>query len=72
MASSGDEEIPYCDKHFYLKFARFPIKLQNIKVYKELKNIIEENKYEIIHCHTPVGGVITRLAARNARKKYNT
>ena len=28
--------------------------------------------YEIIHCHTPVGGVITRLAARNARKKYNT
>ena len=39
---------------------------------EELKNIIEENKYEIIHCHTPVGGVITRLAARNARKKYNT
>jgi glycosyltransferase EpsD len=72
VASSGDEEIPYCDKHFNLNFARFPIKLQNIKVYKELKNIIEENKYEIIHCHTPVGGVITRLAARNARKKYNT
>lgn len=72
VASNGDEPIEYCDKHFNLNFARFPIKIQNFKVYKELKKIIEENKYEIIHCHTPVGGVIARLAAKNYRKKYNT
>lgn len=72
VASYGDEPIEYCDKHFEMPFARFPFKIQNYKVYKELKKIIEENQYEIIHCHTPVGGVIARLAARNARKKYNT
>lgn len=72
VASKENENIEYCDKHFEIPFERFPLKKQNIKAYKQLKNIIEENKYEIIHCHTPVGGVLTRLAARKARKKYNT
>lgn len=72
VASKGNEEIPYCDKHFDLDFARFPFKLQNVNVYNKLKKIINENEYEIIHCHTPVGGVLTRLAARKARKKHNT
>lgn len=72
VASNGEDNIEYCDKHFNLNFQRFPLKIQNIKVYKELKKIIEENKYEIIHCHTPVGGVLTRLAASKLRKKYNT
>lgn len=72
VASKGNEPIEYCDKHFDIPFERFPLKTQNIKAYRQLKNIINENKYEIIHCHTPVGGVLTRLAARKARKKYNT
>ena len=69
VASNGDEEIKYCDKHFNIQFARFPIKPGNLKAYKELKKLINENDYEIIHCHTPVAGVLTRLAARKARKK---
>lgn len=72
VASRGDEPIEDCDKHFNIPFERFPLKMQNIKAYKQLKNIINGNKYEIIHCHTPVGGVLTRLAAKKARKKYNT
>lgn len=72
VASKGNENIEYCDKHFDIPFERSPLKSQNIKAYKQLKNIINENKYEMIHCHTPVGGVLTRLAARKARKKYNT
>lgn len=69
VASNGEENIEYCDKHYNLLFERFPLKKDNVKVYKELKKIINSNDYQIIHCHTPVGGVITRLAARNARKK---
>lgn len=72
VASNGEEKIEYCDKHFNLPFERFPLKIKNIKVYNELKKIINDNEYEIIHCHTPVGGALTRLAARKARKKYNT
>ena len=69
VASNGEEKIEYCDKHFNIPFERSPFKLKNIKAYKELKNIIDSNKYEIIHCHTPVGGVLARLAARGTRKR---
>lgn len=69
VASKGNEKIEYCDKHFNLPFERFPLKINNIKTYKELKRIIDNNNYDIIHCHTPVGGVLARLAARKARKK---
>lgn len=60
--------IPYCDKHFDIPFERSPLKAKNIKAYQELKRIVTEEKYDIIHCHTPVGGAIARLAARKARK----
>ena len=40
-----------------------------IIAYETVKKILNENKYEIIHCHSPIGGVIARLASRGARKK---
>lgn len=63
-----DCKIPSCDQYYDLPFERSPFKLGNIKVYKDLKDIIDINDYDIIHCHTPMGGVLTRLAARNARR----
>ncbi len=52
-----------------VSFERFPFKKNNILAYKQLKKIISENHYDIIHCHTPVASMITRLVARKARKK---
>ena len=61
--------IPYCDTYFDIPFERNPLKLKNIKAYQSLKKIIDEGEYDIIHCHTPVGAMLTRLAARKARKR---
>lgn len=61
--------IPYCDKFYNIPFEREPIKKKNIKAYKQLKEIINDNEYDIIHCHTPVGGALTRIASRKSRKK---
>ncbi len=72
VASYGERPIPHCDKHFNLEFQRSPFKASNIKAYKELKKIINEEKYEIIHCHTPVASVLTRLAAKKTRKENGT
>lgn len=72
VASRGKEDIPFCDNHFNIPFERNPLKAKNIKAYKQLKKIINKEKYEIIHCHTPVGGVLTRLAAKKSRKINNT
>ena len=72
VATNGDEEIPYCDKKIKIPFERSPYKLKNLKAIKRLKKVIMEEKYDIIHTHTPMGSVVTRLAAIKARKKYHT
>ena len=65
----ADCVIPYCDIYYNIPFERNPLKPGNLKAYKELKHIIDEGEYDIVHCHTPVGAMLTRLAAKQARKK---
>lgn len=57
------------DKIFNIPFDRSPISKNNIIAYKQLKKIINYNSYDIIHCNTPMGGIITRLAAKKERLK---
>ena len=71
VATNGKEEIPYCDVKHQISFERSPIKINNVKAIKSLRNIINHEKFDIIHCHTPMGGVVTRLAAMKAREKYH-
>lgn len=68
VATNGDEKIPYCDIKHVVSFERSPIKINNIKAINQLKKIIKQEKFDIIHCHTPMGSVITRIAARKSRK----
>ena len=65
----ADCVIPYCDAYYDIPFERNPFKPGNIRAYRELKKVIDEGHYDIIHCHTPVGAMLTRLAAGDARKK---
>ena len=64
-----DCKIPYCDTYYDIPFERMPWKPKNLQAYRMLKKIIDENDYDLIHCHTPVGAMIARLAALSARKK---
>lgn len=68
VATNGEKEIPYCDKKHIISFERSPIKINNLKAIKDLKKIIDKEKFKIIHCHTPMGSVVTRLAAKKTRK----
>ena len=52
-------------KCYNIPFARNPFSKSNIKAYKEIKKIVQEdNNYNIIHMHSPIGGVCGRLACR--------
>lgn len=65
----ADCQIPFCDDYYDIPFERNPFKAGNITAYKKLKKIIDTGHYDIIHCHTPVGAALARLAAREARRK---
>jgi glycosyltransferase EpsD len=66
--SAGEEIVLDCDNQYSICMTRSPFNLKNIRAYKELKKIVL-NDYDIIHCHTPIGGVLARLAARKIRAK---
>lgn len=51
---------------------RSPFSLKNIKAYKQLKTIIDSDDYDLIHCHSPMGGVLARLAAKKTRRTNHT
>lgn len=48
-------------------FARSPFKFQNVKAYKQLRCLMKAEDFGLIHCHTPMGGVVARLAARKTK-----
>ena len=57
-------------KYFQIDFSRNVLSLpQHLKALKQLKAILKENNYKLVHCHSPIGGMLTRLAAKNYRKK---
>ena len=50
-------------KYYQINFERNILKIfSNFSAYKEVKKILEKNKYRFLHCHSPIGGVIGRIA----------
>ena len=47
---------------------RSPLAFGNLKGYKDMRCVIDGAKYDVIWTNEPVMGVVTRLAARKARK----
>lgn len=69
LAEKNGLNLDFVEKVFNIPFSRSPISIDNISAYNKLKAVIDSTDYEVIHCNTPMGGVIARLAGRKARKK---
>ena len=49
---------------YQIPILKSPLKIRdNYKAFKILENLMRVNKYAFVHCQTPVGGVLSRLAA---------
>ncbi len=69
-ASANEESVRDADNVYTVNFARNPLRFdKHTRAYRQLKKIIDEGDYDAIHTHTPVGSIITRLAARKARRR---
>lgn len=69
LAEKNGLKLDFVEKVYNIPFSRSPKSTDNLKAYKQLKKIIDEGGYDVIHCNTPMGGIVTRLAAVKARKK---
>ena len=53
-----------------IDFVRSPFDIKNNrKAYQQLKKVMQQQYFDLVHCHTPVGAVVARLVAKSYRKK---
>lgn len=61
------------DKGVTVTHVPIPRKISDINGIREslsqVKKMCDENHYNLLHCHSPIGSVVARLAAKDARKK---
>lgn len=72
VASHGERVFEFCDVKHDLPFERNPFHTHNLKALRQIKKIINQYNFDIIHCHTPVGGVIARIANRMSKHYKST
>lgn len=73
-ANEVNSPVPACYQEWgcafhHVDFSRAPLSPDNLRAYGQLKAIIDNGNYDIVHCHTPNASVITRLVCRKLRKK---
>ncbi len=69
LAEKNGLKLDFVEQVFDVPFQRSPFTPKNITAYRQLKKIIDHGSYDVIHCNTPVGGTLGRLAARQARRQ---
>ena len=54
---------------YQIDFARNVLRVgQNFRAYRQTRKLIKDNKYDLIHSHSPIGGLLSRIAAKDMRK----
>lgn len=66
-------KVPECYRKwgcniYSIMCSRSPLNVRNVIAIKQISAVMRENHYDIVHCHTPIASVCTRLACRKFRK----
>ncbi|MCD7738779.1 MAG: glycosyltransferase family 4 protein [Lachnospiraceae bacterium] len=74
LACNCGEPLPqFCTdmglKGYSIPFSRSPLAKSNLSAIRELKRVIEDGHYDIVHTHTPTASVCVRIVCRKLRKQ---
>lgn len=56
-------------KIYSISCSRSPFSKGNIAAIAQIQRIISEGSYDIVHCHTPLASICTRIACHQFRSK---
>ncbi len=70
----SNEELAADEKKYGIRihqidFIRKPYSLKNRKAYKQLLELCKNENFDVIHCNTPVGGLLGRLVGSKCKVK---
>lgn len=60
----------YGIKAVHIDFDRNPFALVNFKAYHQLLRLMREQAFDVVHCNTPIGGVLGRICAQKTKVPY--
>jgi glycosyltransferase EpsD len=69
VAVNGHKKIDFVDNQLFIPFNRKPLHWNNLVSFWKIRKLIKRNNYKIIHTHTPMCSVVTRLASIGYRKR---
>lgn len=73
-AADGAEKSPSIagsfDQVFQVPFSRSPFDLRNLRAGAMIRDIVKQGEFNLIHVHTPVAALVTRLAVGPMRRKW--
>lgn len=67
VQEAGSELVELGCKIYNIEFQRSPLDRRNYLAYKKLKQLIQDEGYDVVHTHTPVASVCVRLACRKMK-----
>lgn len=68
VACNGDEPIEYADKIHQIDFIRSPFSLGHFRVLSQLKGLMRDYDFGLVHCHTAMASVLMRVVCLPLRK----
>lgn len=73
ICNEDDKQVPDCYRKWNCKIyhhscSRSPLSKGNFDAVGQIKKLVKNKKYDIVHCHTPIAAMCTRVACRGLRK----
>jgi glycosyltransferase involved in cell wall biosynthesis len=62
-----DDPTKYNVTLHHIDLVRNPFSLRNIVAYRQMVDLIAKEKFQVIHCNTPIGGVLGRLCGNKLK-----
>lgn len=71
--NNGKDNVSECYREwgcnvYHIDTSRSPLSLGNVRAIKQIRELVNCNHYDIVHCHTPLAATATRLACKDLRK----
>lgn len=67
LSNFEDDPAKYNIKVHHIDLVRNPFNPRNVKAYKQMMLLLKREKFDAIHCNTPVGGLLGRICGKKAK-----
>ncbi|MFS0614942.1 glycosyltransferase family 4 protein [Lederbergia ruris] len=69
LSNFADDETDYNVTLHHINLDRNPFSIKNFRAYREMLTLIKKERFDVIHCNTPIGGILGRLCGKRAKIK---